>query len=310
MNNISLVCFILGLSICPSLSIKCYREVQGGDPDYCITTSGAVDEFLETGKGVVDTIAHLFGNKKGGIVNSWGVDIKIKTGIDLSKAGTEALTRHILNYAGADFDLSNNCYVRYVRSTNKTTERACGALGAGGEHAVKLVGWFQGKEYGGNCIKVPGNGKEEVCFCNKDNCNYNACSAKKAMGIDPDAKVIECENMEGKPEECPLKDMRNHSIEFNNACYIVYNLKDNEKPVSKGCFTKLDLDEYAEIFNLGNLTSASRKISDGTKTLEISNIQGQPGWSSNSTFCPGSIGVQLHVKPVFMVPIVIVAYFI
>jgi len=304
MKNISLVFLILGLIICPSLSIKCYREVEGGNSEDCPTTVDAVDKFhnglsaiWKWTKGAVDTVGSVVGNKKGGIVKSWGEAIKEKTGIDLSKAGgVRNWTKNALENVGADFDMSNNCYVRFEKSTKKVTERACGALGAAGDHAAQLVSWFQGNEYGGNCFKVPGHGEEEVCFCNKDNCNGDPRSAKKAMGIDPDAKVIQCENMEGNKEECPLKDMRMQNIEFNNACYL---LTENEEPTSKGCFTKAGLYEYAKMPNAEALTSAKRKISDGTKTLEIFNVEG----GHNS-------GLQLHVNSVFVVAIVVVAYFI
>jgi len=304
MKNIFAVALLLGLGISSILAIECYRdEGEGsGEPEDCPTTVTAVDKVhdgLSTAwnwvKGAVDTAGSAFG-KEGGIVNGWGDVIKEKVGIDLNKAGqTRAWTKNALKSIGADFDISNNCYVRYEKSTDSAKERACGAAGLVGDHAAKIVSWFQGNEYGGNCFNVPGNKGEEVCFCNTDNCNKSPASAKRAMGIDPNAKVIQCQNMDGNMEDCPVKNMKEQHIEFNNACY---KLTENGETSSQGCFTKGGLFEYAKMPEAEALTSSKRKISQGTKTLEISELSGSNGSSRH------------YVKAFVVVFMITIAYFI
>ena len=104
--------------------------------------------------------------------------------------------------------VSNN--VLTEKSGFEAVKRGCGAFGEVGKIGGQLVDWLQGGEMTLNrvwensaCFTKPGARDKEVdnfqrqhqfifpgqiCICNKDGCNQDVASARKASGINVNAR--------------------------------------------------------------------------------------------------------------------------
>jgi len=259
----SLAVFMLAGVCVPAHSIKCYRNMTG-DAESCPTSGQIVDQvqsgFASVWKFVKDGVQDISGKDW---IDNFGQKITDATGVDItSHEKNKAWVQSTMTKIGVDFDVSGNCYITYDKNSKETVERGCGAMGAAGKFGAEVVKWMQGKSFNfwanSVCFTMPGNGEQEVCMCSKDECNMDRDTARKAAGINLNARSSICNG-----EECPMADLSkiDDKYDFNSACYT-----GGEDEIVK-CFTSdiLYTPEAAA------LTRSRRSTDDG---YELFNIDG------------------------------------
>merc|ERR1719341_2940870 len=165
-----------------------------------------------------------------------------------------------------------NCLSTVREGTKLVVGSGEGAMGAAGKFGAEVVKWMQGKSFNfwanSVCFSMPGNGEQEVCMCSKDDCNMDRDSARKAAGINLNARSSICNG-----EECPMADLSkiDDKYDFNSACYT-----GGEDEIVK-CFTsdilftpeaaaltrtRRSTDEGYELFNIDGVDN-SGKVTKG-----------------------------------------------
>lgn len=113
------VYILKGLFVClPSvLAIKCYREdVSSSCPTTSEVTSSVSDWFHSIWKPVKDWTQGAVGEN---FIDNIAAKLKNQLGIDLtSHENIKEWTKNSISTIGADFDVSNNCYIVYGESFN------------------------------------------------------------------------------------------------------------------------------------------------------------------------------------------------
>jgi len=248
--------------------IKCYRNLTG-EPESCPTSGGLVNTAQSTiggfWKTVKDGVQKLSGTDW---IDDAGDKIKDATGIDItSHEKNKAWVQSAMGKIGLDFDVSGNCYVTYDKATKNTVERGCGAFGHAGKFGAEIVNWMQGKSFNlwanAVCFTVPGHHDQEVCLCQKEGCNEDHISGRKAAGIDPNARAAMCGG-----QECPMADLSkiDGKYDFNSACYT-----GGEDSIVKCFTTDVVLDPVA-----AKLTRSENSV-DGYTLFNINGVDNPAG---------------------------------
>lgn len=267
-KNISVI-FLFAVIVSPSTAIKCFRNLTG-ESESCPKTTEiagtAQSSIASIWKTVKDTIQDVTGDDW---IDGIGDKIKEATGVDItSHEKNKKWVQATMKKIGLDFDVSGNCYITYDKTSEETVERGCGAVGAAGTLGAKVVNWMQGKSFNfwanSVCFTMPGDGAKEVCMCSKDDCNEDKASARKAVGINANARAAICNG-----EECPMVDLSkiDSKYDFNSACYT-----GGEDSIVK-CFTS-DIMYTPEA---AALTRSKRSTDDG---YELLNIDGENNYES------------------------------
>jgi len=257
-------------------SIKCYRNLTEDAQAESCPTSGQIVDTVQTGlasfwKTIKDGVQDLSGKDW---IDNFGDQIAEATGLDItSHTKNSEWVQKTMKKIGVDFDVSGNCYISYDKATKTPIERGCGAVGAAGKLGAEVVNWMQGKTFNfwadSVCFTVPGKSDQEVCMCNKEECNKDAITARREAGIKPDAKAAMCDG-----KECPMADLSkiDKKYDFNSACYT-----GGEDSIVK-CFTTdvLYLPEAAA------LTRSKRSTDDGYELHNIDGVENTAEKFSNS----------------------------
>jgi len=255
-------------------AIKCFKSLDSGSSaEACDMVTDKVDTI---GDGFYikfwRPLKNSFFNKDNWIdeVGGW---LRHEAGIDLtSQEDTKDWIKEVAMKIGADFDTSGNCYIVYDKNGFEVEERECGALGEIGKIGSQVVDWLQGGEFTINrlwensaCFTKPGAKDKEICICNKDGCNKDVASARKASGINENARASVCNG-----KECPLVNLKkiNEQIDFNSACYTT---GDSEEK----CFST----DILKLPKLGKLTRATRDAGD----VQLTNIDGEANSGARKT---------------------------
>jgi len=270
----SYFCLLLLLAglLSPSLAIKCYRSIEANaEPLECPTT-GRIVNTAQSGiakfwKWAKDGIQKITGDDW---IDDFGETIKNKIGLDItSHEANKKWVQGTLDKFGLNFDVSGNCIVTFDKSSKATVSRECGALGGAGTFGAEIVQFMQGKQFnflaGAVCFTKPGTSDQEVCMCSKEGCNENADTAKKSVGINPNARSALCNG-----EECPLAPLNNvnNNVDFNTACVTYRPPGEDAKEM---CYST----EAVLIPEVSALTRSKRSVTDKGATYTLSNVDGE-----------------------------------
>lgn len=268
------ILFLAGL-LTPTLSIKCFRNQTSGAVATDCPTSGGVVNKAQSGIGSVwkwvkDGVQTVTGDDW---IDDLGDSISNAIGVDItSHEKNKAWVQGAIKSIGLNFDVSGNCYVTFDKTSKRTLERGCGALGGVGTLGAELVKFMQGRKFNiwadNVCFTKPGSSDEEVCLCNTESCNEDYKSAMKAAGINPNAKAADCDG-----QECPLANLKKVSdnLDFNSACYTYTPATSETRSTKERCFTS----DVVALPQAAKLTRSKRSVVDDGGEFKLTNIDGE-----------------------------------